>query len=151
MMGLAHRGFAIHDMRTHLIHALRPAGYRTVLIGEQHIAGRPADIGFDVLRTVDTLHHADDVAPAAAELLRDGLHAAVLPLRRLLRDAPALLRAVLAAATPTSARRRRNLPDTAGPRRDMAAFQASAARSSTAASGSSSTPSRAPGSTARRS
>ena len=34
---------------------------------------RPSDIGFDLLRTVDTLHHADDVAPAVAELLRDGL------------------------------------------------------------------------------
>ena len=114
-------------MRRHLIHALRPAGYYTVLVGEQHIAGRPSDIGFDLLRTVDTLHHADDVAPAVAELLRDGLHAALLPLRRLLRDAPRLLRARPRRRTPTGARRRRNLPDTARDARDMAAFAASAA------------------------
>jgi arylsulfatase A-like enzyme len=125
MMGLAHRGFAIGDLRTHLIHALRPAGYRTILIGEQHIAGRPSDIGFDVLRTVDTLHHADDVAPAAAELIRDGLHRPFF----LSVGFSETHRRFFEPSSPTDANfcaPPPNLPDTPGTRRDMAAFQASA-------------------------
>ena len=126
MMGLAHRGFGIHDMRRHLIHALRPAGYYTVLVGEQHIAARPSDVGFDLLRTVDTLHHADDVAPAVAELLRDGL------------PQPFFLsvgffethRSFFAPASPQDANwcaPPPHLPDTPETRADMAAFAASAA------------------------
>jgi arylsulfatase A-like enzyme len=125
MMGLAHRGFAVRDMGKHLINALRPAGYRTVLIGEQHIARQPADIGFDVLRTVDTLHHADDIAPAAAELLRDGLHRPFFlsvgffeTHRRFFE--PSSPHDANFCAPPA------HLPDTPGTRTDMAAFQASA-------------------------
>lgn len=126
MVGLAHRGFGIHDMRRHLIHALRPAGYYTVLVGEQHIAGRPSDIGFDLLRTVDTLHHADDVAPAVAELLRDGLpqpfflSVGFFETHRGFFD-PASPQDANWCAPPS------NIPDTPETRADMAAFGASAA------------------------
>ncbi len=72
MMGLAHRGFALHDMGRHLIHTLRRAGYTSTLIGEQHIAHDPWDIGFDHVRSPAELHHAVSVAPAAAEMLLDG-------------------------------------------------------------------------------
>src|SRR3954452_13442592 len=44
MLGLAHRGFALHDPRQHLAHTLRAAGYRTVLTGVQHVAA-PAEAG----------------------------------------------------------------------------------------------------------
>jgi arylsulfatase A-like enzyme len=72
MMGLAHRGFALHDMGRHLIHTLRQAGYTSTLVGEQHIAHDPWHIGFDHVRSPAELHHAVSVAPAAAEVLLDG-------------------------------------------------------------------------------
>lgn len=54
MWGLAHRGFRLNDYSEHLIHALKPLGYRAILSGCQHIAGmkyfdRPGHevIGYD--------------------------------------------------------------------------------------------------------
>ena len=58
MLGLAHRGFRLHDYGWHVIHPLKEAGYHTVLSGTQHIASQrladelgvaqPADvIGYD--------------------------------------------------------------------------------------------------------
>ena len=41
MLGLAHRGWALNDYGHHLVHPLRDAGYRSTLIGEQHISRRP--------------------------------------------------------------------------------------------------------------
>src|ERR1044071_684549 len=38
MFGLAHRGFVLNDYKKHIIHTLRSAGYRSTLIGLQHIA-----------------------------------------------------------------------------------------------------------------
>src|SRR5438270_5101686 len=47
MLGLAHRGFALNDYNHHLLHWLRPHGYRSTLIGVQHIAKEPTPIGYD--------------------------------------------------------------------------------------------------------
>lgn len=53
MTGLAHRGFALYDYTQHLIHTLRPLGYRTTMTGAQHIAVPTAErkpwqtIGYD--------------------------------------------------------------------------------------------------------
>jgi arylsulfatase A-like enzyme len=44
MLGLAHRGFALHDPRQHLPNTLRAAGYRTALAGVQHVTA-PQDAG----------------------------------------------------------------------------------------------------------
>jgi arylsulfatase A-like enzyme len=33
MLGLAHRGFSMNDYSKHILHTLRPAGYRSVLAG----------------------------------------------------------------------------------------------------------------------
>ena len=38
MVGLAHRGFRLNDYHQHLLHWLRPHGYRSTLIGVQHIS-----------------------------------------------------------------------------------------------------------------
>lgn len=38
MLGLAHRGWRLHDYRHHLVHTLKGAGYRTLLCGIQHVA-----------------------------------------------------------------------------------------------------------------
>ncbi len=68
MLGLAHRGFALHDYSRHILHTLRPHGYISALAGIQHIAKTPAPIGYDqVLSTRST--RAADVAPAAVAFL----------------------------------------------------------------------------------
>lgn len=68
MIGLAHRGFALHDYRQHLVHTLRGAGYRSTLIGVQHVAGQPEVIGYDEIVPVES-KHAEHVAPAATAWL----------------------------------------------------------------------------------
>ena len=69
MIGLAHRGWALNDYGQHLIHPLHEAGYRSVLIGEQHISEDPGVIGYDEVIEVDT-NHANEVAPITIETLR---------------------------------------------------------------------------------
>ena len=86
MFGLAHRGWSLNDYEHHLVHPLRSAGYSSAMIGEQHIASDPAVIGYDEVIDVDS-NHVADVAPTANETLRP-TRGAVLPLGRLLRDAP---------------------------------------------------------------
>ncbi|NLG52262.1 MAG: sulfatase [Chloroflexi bacterium] len=67
MIGLAHRGFRLHDYRQHLVHTLRSAGYRSTLIGVQHVAPDPAMIGYD---EVIPAHPAERTASNAVEFLR---------------------------------------------------------------------------------
>jgi len=47
MLGLAGLGYALNDCKQHLVHALKGAGYRTVLCGVQHVAKNVGDIGYD--------------------------------------------------------------------------------------------------------
>lgn len=49
MIGLAHRGFALHDYGQHIVHTLRAAGYYSALAGMQHVAAKAADIGYDAI------------------------------------------------------------------------------------------------------
>jgi N-sulfoglucosamine sulfohydrolase len=72
MVGLAHRGFSLFDYHHQIIHTLRPAGYYTALIGEQHISKTPDLLGYDqVFKIADT--HVETIAPIAVNLLREGL------------------------------------------------------------------------------
>ncbi len=68
MLGLAHRGWSLNDYRHHIVHTLRPLGYHSTLIGEQHISKRPDIIGYDRVMKIDTTR-VDDVTPAAIEFL----------------------------------------------------------------------------------
>ncbi len=69
MLGLAHRGFSLNDYKQHILHTLRPHGYRSTLIGVQHIAKDPRVIGYDeIVETSDV--HVAQVAPAAARFLK---------------------------------------------------------------------------------
>lgn len=68
MLGLAHRGFALNDYRQHLLHTLRPGGYRSTLVGLQHIANDAQKIGFDEVQSFKG-NRVEDVAPAAAAFL----------------------------------------------------------------------------------
>ncbi len=67
MMGLAHRGWLLHDYRQHLIHSLHAAGYTSALAGVQHIAPEPGGakrIGYrQVLPTLGA--RAAEILPAA--------------------------------------------------------------------------------------
>lgn len=68
MIGLAHRGFQLKDYSQHLVHTLRTAGYRSTLIGVQHVAPRAAMIGYDEIVPLKS-EDAVDVTPAAVAFL----------------------------------------------------------------------------------
>ena len=68
MLGLAHRGWSLNDYTHHIVHTLRERGYRSALIGEQHISKKPDVIGYDEVVKIETTR-ADQVAPAADEFL----------------------------------------------------------------------------------
>jgi arylsulfatase A-like enzyme len=68
MIGLAHRGFSLSDYSQHIVHTLRGAGYRSTLIGVQHVAAEPGTIGYDRVAPVES-NHVEHVAPAAVDFL----------------------------------------------------------------------------------
>ncbi len=72
MMGLAHRGFALHDYDQHIVHTLREAGYHTELIGEQHVSEDPGALGYDVVHKIENTT-VSSVAPAAIGALSAGI------------------------------------------------------------------------------
>jgi len=71
MLGLAHRGFSLNDYKQHMLHTLRDsAGYRSTLIGVQHVAKVPETIGYDqVLKTPG--NRVQVVAPAAVNWFKN--------------------------------------------------------------------------------
>ena len=68
MLGLAHRGFSLDDPRQHILYTLGAVGYRSTLIGVQHVAERDEQVGYDEIVSVESRHVAG-VAPAAASYL----------------------------------------------------------------------------------
>ena len=124
MMGLAHRGWTLNDYGHHLLHTLRPAGYHSELIGEQHVSADPDVIGYDEVHDI-TSNHVATVAPLAVERLRAGLpepfflSVGFFETHRKFFE-PSTIRDELYSAPPV------NLPDTPAVRRDVAAFKASA-------------------------
>jgi N-sulfoglucosamine sulfohydrolase len=74
MLGLAHRGFTLHDYKHVIVHPLHDAGYHTVLAGLQHIA--PKDhvdwIGYDTLIPHKGERVADVMPGALAFLANPG-------------------------------------------------------------------------------
>jgi N-sulfoglucosamine sulfohydrolase len=124
MMGLAHRGWTLNDYGKHWVHTLREAGYRSVLIGEQHIATDPRVIGFDRIIEMDS-HRAEAVAPTTIEALHEQpegpwfMSVGFFETHRSF-FAPTSVRDTLYSLPPTG------LPDTVVTRRDMAEFKASA-------------------------
>jgi N-sulfoglucosamine sulfohydrolase len=71
MIGLAHRGFDLHDPSQHLASFLSANGYRTILAGHQHVTRRdPRELGYDAVFESGQGHVAT-VAPLAAAFLRE--------------------------------------------------------------------------------
>jgi arylsulfatase A-like enzyme len=126
MLGLAHRGFKLFDYGHHVVHPLRSAGYYSALVGEQHISENEdtSVLGYDHVEEIPRTN-VDIVAPAAVELIRNGLpepfflSVGFFETHRSYFD-PSSVRDTLYSQPPT------NLPDTIGTRYDMAAFKASA-------------------------
>jgi N-sulfoglucosamine sulfohydrolase len=124
MFGLAHRGWKLNDYRQHWVHTLRGAGYRSILIGEQHISLDPGVIGYDEVVPVDQ-NHASYVAPLTIKTLREApaepwfMSVGFFETHREF-SAPTSVRDTLYSLPPA------NLPDTVVTRRDMAEFKASA-------------------------
>ncbi|HWC07987.1 MAG TPA: sulfatase-like hydrolase/transferase, partial [Solirubrobacterales bacterium] len=124
MLGLAHRGWKLNDYGQHWVHALRRAGYRSTLIGEQHISIDPGVIGYDEVVDVDS-NHAENIAPETIERLREAgedpwfMSVGFFETHR---DffAPTSVRDTLYSLPPG------NLPDGPATRRDVASFKASA-------------------------
>ena len=72
MLGLAHRGWTLHDYSQHILHTLRRAGYTSTLCGIQHIAAGPESakiIGYD--EDLQPRSHAQNVAQSAGEWLEN--------------------------------------------------------------------------------
>jgi N-sulfoglucosamine sulfohydrolase len=124
MIGLAHRGFRLDDVNHHILHTLREgAGYHSELIGEQHIAEEPDEIGYDVVHKISSTH-VEQVAPFAVDVLRRGLpepffiSVGFFETHRSFFE-PNSVRDTLYSLPPG------NLPDLPEVREDMAAFKAS--------------------------
>ena len=88
MLGLAHRGYRLTHPERHLVHVLRGAGYWSGLVGEQHVSARPEDLGYDHVAALGS--NRGDVGDRAHRGPRRSGRA-VLPLGRVLRDAPGVL------------------------------------------------------------
>jgi arylsulfatase A-like enzyme len=124
MMGLAHRGWKLNDYDRHVIHTLRKGGYRSELIGEQHVSEDLEVLGYDEIHRVDR-SHVELVAPEAVRVLRKGipepwfLSVGFFETHRSWFE-PTSMRDSLYSLPPS------NLPDTPAVREDLAAFKASA-------------------------
>ncbi len=124
MLGLAHRGWKLNDYDQHWVHALRRAGYRSTLIGEQHISVDPGVIGYDEVLPVGS-NHAEEVAPLTIDTLRrapEGPWFLSVGFFETHRDffSPTSVRDTLYSLPPA------NLPDVVATRKDIASFKASA-------------------------
>jgi arylsulfatase A-like enzyme len=126
MLGLAHRGWSLHDPGQHLVNTLRTGGYRSVLVGEQHVSEDPGVLGYDEVLDVPS-NHAAEVGPRAVEAI-GRLAAAEQPWFLSVGffethrdfDTPTSVRDTLYSQPPA------NLPDAPETREDIAAFKASA-------------------------
>ena len=123
MLGLAHRGWSLHDYTHHIVHTLRDVGYHSTLIGEQHISKRPDVIGYDRVVKIPTTR-VSDVAPVTIDILRNAPAQPFFLSVGFFETHREFFPAV--AGEEHYVRPPANLPDTAETRADMAAFAASA-------------------------
>ncbi len=125
MTGLAHRGrWVLNDYSHHILHTLRRVGYRSTLVGVQHIASDPSMIGYDEIVRLER-RRGPDVASAAVDFLGRTpeepffLSVGFFETHRVFPEPGT-------AEDPRYAMPPAPVPDTSETRADMAAFQASA-------------------------
>ena len=68
MLGLAHRGFSLHDYNQHILNTLRKVGYYSALIGEEHLAKDSRRIGYDQVAQIEG-YQMSIVTPTAINTL----------------------------------------------------------------------------------
>lgn len=124
MLGLAHRGFSLHDYTQHLLHTLRKEGYHSALIGEEHLSKDRNALGYDSVSKIEGFQ-SNIVAPAAIAMLsRELTQPFFLSVgffethREFMK--PSSLQDAKYSVPPAP------LPDTPETRRDIGAFKASA-------------------------
>lgn len=69
MLGLGHRGFAMHDYGQHLAQHLKRGGYTTLLSGVEHTAPDISMVGYDRILSTDDTNYPQEgpvLEPAAA-------------------------------------------------------------------------------------
>ena len=66
MLGLAHRGFSLHNPQQHILYTLRKEGYRCALIGEEHLAKQRA-----LIARLKTSHRPTEDAEALLDTFED--------------------------------------------------------------------------------
>jgi arylsulfatase A-like enzyme len=132
MLGLAHRGFSLTNYNEHILHTLRPHGYRSTLVGIQHIANDPAKIGYDEVFAAPVYNATDSRPVRISDVVAAGV--------RFLNSKPKQpffldvgfreTHREFAPPGPNEDERFTKppapVPDTPATRRDMAAFMASA-------------------------
>jgi len=121
MLGLVNRGFSLADPGQHIVHTLRKAGYRSALIGTQHVLPDPREIGYD---EVNTCGGGDRCVPAAEWLA--GAPPRPFFLSVGFNDTHRTFPDPGPADDPRYCRPPEPIPDTAETRRDMAGFMAAA-------------------------
>jgi arylsulfatase A-like enzyme len=130
LLGLVHRGFRLNDPRQHLATVLRDGGYRTALLGFQHVtAGDPSELGYTDLIEPDACAIAS-IVPKVARFLDD--HLAHQPEQPFFLDAGAFETHRVYPEVPAEAGRYVRppapIPDAPETRHDMARFIESARR-----------------------
>ncbi len=121
MIGLAGRGFPMNDYSRHLVHTLREAGYRSTLVGVQHVADGPRKIGYDEVVDLPGRPDVEHVAPAAETFLK-GRPAEPFFLSVGFMETHRKWEELSAAADPRHVRTPDPIPDAPETRRDMAGF-----------------------------
>jgi arylsulfatase A-like enzyme len=124
MLGLVNRGFELPEPQTHLASVLAAGGYRTALVGMQHLVREPKRLGYQEIVPVAG-NAARDVAPAASGFLDSSLSEPFflsVGFSETHRD----FHPATAVEDPRYAAPPAPLPDTPETRLDMARFQASA-------------------------
>jgi arylsulfatase A-like enzyme len=123
MLGLTHRGFALHDPRRHLAHTLGGAGYTCALAGFQH--EQAGEAGWSTLGYQSFLGDSDVAEQVAASFLNDASEQPfflTVGFSETHREFPEPHAADGRGTTKPAA----PFPDTPETRTDMAAFNASA-------------------------
>ena len=124
MLGLAHRGFSLNDYTQHLLHTLRKEGYRSALIGEEHLSKDRNASGYDYVPKIGGFQ-SKIVAPAAIDLLTDKLNQPFFLSVGFFETHREFMKPSSAADAKYS-KPPAPLPDTPETRRDIGAFKASA-------------------------
>lgn len=70
--GLVNRGFELPETDNHIVNVLREEGYKSTLVGMQHIRSDPKTIGYDNVLDIED-NYSEYVTPAAVEFIEGNI------------------------------------------------------------------------------